>query len=1228
MKTRLQRAVPRYALSFILAFSLCLPTAGLAYASPDDESDSSTQVLDTETAQASSPCIPSEEDIAKWEADGTLDDRIAFQESLGNGEVSSSLIAQAKEQSSSTSLLRSNSSNIPGSNPASASMSTTGNAKVLALRVDFPVKEPSVEDSTNSDEALGSPANVAEGNFETLGFSSDDSLQALQNLVNPAETLSYGSSSDAANVSFSPYDSLSAYYQRSSYGSLNIAGKAYNYIAQHARDYYTSNIGVLFAEALASLDNTINYADYDANHDGYIDAVYIHFAGGNASWGTTWWSNCSTYTGTEVKFDDKQIGRIVTLHLPSNTEEGVRTAIHETGHVLGLPDYYSYNAQLVEHDPSWRTGILTFDMMNNNIGDHNAYSKWLLGWIPESAITRIVANEDGITVMKGTEVTSEIKADGNTEPSVEEALSLLATNDSKNCGGFIAISDDKGLLDQDGLFSSFYLLEYNGYEGNQIVKRRVGFDSENQVDITAGIPYGFRMFRIQAELNESGSSFIHENKNNDVHNQFIELVDHDAYKTHFSVNGMADGAGTETYGCMMLAGDYITSDGVGSGSNGIVSSYPSTNFYESINRGFTGLSIEVLETNENQGTVKIGYSDESKPDLSPDSLTLSQTNPRAVSNVDAFELTASIPLVRNSNAGIVFIKAKGTQGAVTVEDVSGSSLTLSYAMPPELFVAGETCEIIFPAGYFLIGIEDGKEIYSNKIRVSLTVANDVQVEKAGDYDNAASDKRIISNVITTDTGMSYFAVSDNSQIVLCKLDPNDPTKVSTGVVNAENSAKAYDIKLEPLADGKICLITSAYVSNYGTQIYAHWVNPDSLAVEAKHLLSANDLTLVSSYQDSLITACSFKRGNESPQGFTISVYTLDEDGIVEEKRDIQNAGALFEVANSNGKIAISGYRYSENASIVKIVDGSSLTEWSSNSNEVDFNSIQANATLDITGFSSIAALAYNEGQFLGITHTEPAAVGSPDTTVSAEFTGTEGIASVWRDSSDFKTYLVSFGSNGLIESSNLFCASPSSGTTVESLTISPAGIPVAELTLGKGGVDNGRRLFFFRDGVESDPVYLSNDSSASGTWLYNDAWLEIGLNFPNSNLITEEDSESNQEDIEVFGSSDLSGTNLGEGDVEDAFGSSDETGEGELIGSSYEGNSRPVHYLIAFLPSEGGEGGGSVEPSPDPVPGNGNGNTLSNTGDATGLMAIGCAVAAIAAIVVAVLAFRASRKKR
>ena len=49
------------------------------------------------------------------------------------------------------------------------------------------------------------------------------------------------------------------------------------------------------------------------------------------------------------------------------------TFIHEFGHVLGADDYYDYTG---ENSP-----MGGYDMMDIGLGDHNAYTKFNLGWL-------------------------------------------------------------------------------------------------------------------------------------------------------------------------------------------------------------------------------------------------------------------------------------------------------------------------------------------------------------------------------------------------------------------------------------------------------------------------------------------------------------------------------------------------------------------------------------------------------------------------------------------------------------------------------------------------------------------------------------------------------------------------------------------------------------------------------------------------------------------------------
>lgn len=48
------------------------------------------------------------------------------------------------------------------------------------------------------------------------------------------------------------------------------------------------------------------------------------------------------------------------------------TYIHETGHLLGLDDYYSYN-------PNTIGKVYGADMMDGNLGDHHLYQKFFWG---------------------------------------------------------------------------------------------------------------------------------------------------------------------------------------------------------------------------------------------------------------------------------------------------------------------------------------------------------------------------------------------------------------------------------------------------------------------------------------------------------------------------------------------------------------------------------------------------------------------------------------------------------------------------------------------------------------------------------------------------------------------------------------------------------------------------------------------------------------------------------
>lgn len=119
-------------------------------------------------------------------------------------------------------------------------------------------------------------------------------------------------------------------------------------------DQYATD-AVVEACILANQQFDINWADYDSDSDGYVDFVYVIYAGqGEADGGaanTIWphnWSvesarysgNC-TYTATQCKVGGKKLDNYaMSGELSGNSLGGIGTLCHEFGHVMGLPDLY------------------------------------------------------------------------------------------------------------------------------------------------------------------------------------------------------------------------------------------------------------------------------------------------------------------------------------------------------------------------------------------------------------------------------------------------------------------------------------------------------------------------------------------------------------------------------------------------------------------------------------------------------------------------------------------------------------------------------------------------------------------------------------------------------------------------------------------------------------------------------------------------------------------------
>lgn len=685
-------------------------------------------------APAFASCIPTEDELAAYAEDGSLASRQAYQKALGNDSFDEELIEHAQALDGA-----SNARNRVPSDWKSG-MPTTGTAKVLAIRVAFP----------------------AEGDQPAMGFEGKDSLEALQALIN-------------GNGGPVPYENLNDFYRRSSYGALTFTGTAYDYTAQHARSYYTDRVDELFREAVTALkEQGVDLAQFDGNGDKLIDGVYIHFAGGDEGWGTTWWSNQRHNADKQpIEGTDMVIDSEVLLHEPScdpetgQTDSGAsKTIIHETGHALGLPDYYPYESGASR-------GIDTFDMMYSNAGDHCAFSKWLLGWIDDENITRMAVDENGVTVQDGT-------GQQRHEETVSQALSALESDDSSAEGGFIAVSNSQGIFDGEGLLSSFYLLQYD---------RKAG----NLVEASPEDP-GFRMYRVQASLNEQGTNFEKSNSYGKDGDKFIEALN----------NG-------SSYSAYLYTGDSVTP-----------TTKPSTNFFEDVGLGYTGIAVTVQQTQTAQGAVNISYEPVSPVDPSAFSVNLEGGN--SVRSVDERALEFSMPATLSPYVGVgdldakLYIEGVEYPEYVPVESDQGK-ITVSWTLSPLNFKPGTKAELVFPEGFFSLGRGAEGVVYSPEVRVALTSSDaNVVPESAGYYESTKqsgdSGPDCLSNVLTSGSDKLFFQVhvepyyegsgevgeqsidssnSSGSCILLNRISGNDATQCSTAVVKGTEGTWLEDV---------------------------------------------------------------------------------------------------------------------------------------------------------------------------------------------------------------------------------------------------------------------------------------------------------------------------------------------------------------------------------------------------------------------------------------------------
>ena len=191
--------------------------------------------------------------------------------------------------------------------------------------------------------------------------------------------------------------SVKDFYLENSYNQLNLSVTvAGPYTASHNMGYYGGNDSngedlrprELIAEAVNLANPDVDYSNFDNDHNGSVDGVYVIFAGydesggapANAIWAHAW------NLATTLILDGKAISDYSCsseLNGNSGTDiTGIGGICHEFGHILGSPDFYDTNyGTNGSYIGTGDWDIMASGSWNNDSktpAHHNAYTKTMV----------------------------------------------------------------------------------------------------------------------------------------------------------------------------------------------------------------------------------------------------------------------------------------------------------------------------------------------------------------------------------------------------------------------------------------------------------------------------------------------------------------------------------------------------------------------------------------------------------------------------------------------------------------------------------------------------------------------------------------------------------------------------------------------------------------------------------------------------------------------------------
>ena len=237
--------------------------------------------------------------------------------------------------------------------------------------------------------------------------------------------------------------------------------------------YYSSRETTFIKDACNAAKDYVDFTEYDQDNDGYVDLVYIMYAGYGAAWGNngTIWPKVIYNSGSFCTVDGKKVHRAGMSNEISFTPDiekehfdnekqivGIGVFCHEFCHAMGITDFYPNNGTW--SNKSWydNQGMEDWSLMDG--GENrlngclptplNAFERYLFGWI------------DDIQVLdEPTKVTLTPLQDGG------QAYKILGNNDNEYWIIEAIPDDDK------------WYMSFKNYTGTGMIVTHINTDIKN-----------------------------------------------------------------------------------------------------------------------------------------------------------------------------------------------------------------------------------------------------------------------------------------------------------------------------------------------------------------------------------------------------------------------------------------------------------------------------------------------------------------------------------------------------------------------------------------------------------------------------------------------------------------------------------------------------------------------------------------------------------------------------